>query len=194
MLKPILFRAVIEVLGKPKEHVEQALQGYLEKLKQDAHYQLMHTDRAEIQKQEKQDLWAIFAEVEVRTDKIEYIIDFCFEYMPSSVEVIEPTQFSLSDTQVTDFLNDLQAKLHTVDMIAKQVKLEDDIFKKNLASLLHNYVRVLLAKGPLTSEQLSKLTGVSKDQLEDFMDQLIDKGVIDLKKGVYSLIYDGREA
>jgi len=29
----ITFRAVIEVLGKPKEHVEEALKGYVEKLK-----------------------------------------------------------------------------------------------------------------------------------------------------------------
>ena len=38
MEKNIHFRAVIEVLGKPKEHVDSALKSYIQKLKEDAHY------------------------------------------------------------------------------------------------------------------------------------------------------------
>jgi len=50
---------------------------------------------------------------------------------------------------------------------------------------LNNYILVLLSKGNLTSEQLSGLTGVNKDKLEDYLDKLIDAGKVDLKEGIY---------
>ena len=183
----ILFRAVVEVLGKPKEHVESTIKQYVDKLKQDPHHQVVHEERAEIKKQDHTDLWTIFTELEIRTEKMDHLIDFCFDYMPSVLEIIEPEKLTLSDVDVSTFLNDLQAKLHAVDMVAKEVKMENDVLRKSTAALLQNYVRVLLSKGDLTAEQLSKLTGVTQDKLEDFLDALIDNGTIDLKKGIYSL-------
>ncbi|HLC98361.1 MAG TPA: hypothetical protein VJC21_06320 [Candidatus Nanoarchaeia archaeon] len=186
--KKILFRAMIEVLGKPQEHVEEALGTYLENLKKNERYTVLRAVRAKAKKQEDQDLWVTFAELEARTEKVEDLIGFCFDYMPSLIEVIEPVEFPLKDLDVTQFLNDLQAKLHNVDMIAKSVKLENDHLHRNMGSLLRNYVILLLSKGGrLTAEQLSKLTGVDQDRLEDFLDTLIDKGHIDLKESFYFL-------
>ncbi|MBI1969038.1 hypothetical protein HYS49_03950 [Candidatus Woesearchaeota archaeon] len=186
--KKILFRAMIEVLGKPQEHVEEALGTYLENLKKNERYTVLRAARAKTKKQDDQDLWATFAELEVQTEKVEDIIGFCFDYMPSLIEVIEPVEFPLKDVDVTQFLNDLQAKLHNVDMVAKNVKLENDHLHKNMGLLLRNYVLLLLSKGgQLTSEQVSKLTGVDQDRLEDFLDTLIDQGKIDLKAGKYFL-------
>ncbi|MDP3640576.1 MAG: hypothetical protein Q8R53_05265 [Nanoarchaeota archaeon] len=186
--KKILFRAMIEVLGKPQEHVEEALGTYLENLKNNERYTVLRLARAKTKKQDDQDLWVTFAELEVRTEKVEDIIGFCFDYMPSLIEVLEPAEFPFKDVDVTQFLNDLQAKLHQVDMVAKNVKLENDHLHKNMGLLLRNYVLLLLSKGGnLTSEQVSKLTGVEQDRLEDFLDTLIDQGKIDLKAGKYFL-------
>ncbi|HLC88853.1 MAG TPA: hypothetical protein VJG49_02340 [Candidatus Nanoarchaeia archaeon] len=188
MKKELLFRAVIEILGRPKEHVEKTIQDYLEQLKRDKNYQIISEEVAEAKKQEKEEMWVIFAELEVRTDKVDNIIGFCFEYMPSMVELIEPSKLELKDTTISNFLNDLQARLHHVGIVAKQLKSENDFLKKNLAVLVKNYLTVLLNGGKkMTSEQLSKLTGLAKDKLEDFLDQLIDKGEIDLKEDLYSL-------
>lgn len=183
----IYFRTVLEVLGKPQEHVETSLKSYVEQIKQDKRYKLVHSEFAEIKKQEEAELWTMFAELEIKTEKLEHLTSFCFDYMPSIIEIIEPAEMSISEAHLATFFNDLQARLHQVDMVAKQLRLENDIFKRNVASLLNNYVRVLLSKGSLTADQLSKLTGVTKDQLEDFLDAMIDQQKIDLKKGVYSL-------
>lgn len=185
---PIIhFRTVIEVLGRPKEHVDIALRGYVEKLKQDQNYKVLHVEFADFKKQENQELWAGFAEVEAKAKSIKDLISFCFDYMPSLIEIIEPSELSVSEEELSLFLNDLQAKLHHVDMVAKQVKLENDFLKRNLTALLRNYVTVLLRKGgSMTSEQLCTLTGVDKDKLEDFLDTLLDEGKVDLKKGFYS--------
>lgn len=184
-MEEIVFRAVVEVLGKPEYHVVEALKGYVTKLKEDKNYTLLWEEFASAQQQEGQELWAVFAEVEVKTSSMEQVISFCFEYMPSAVEIISPQSLHLDDQRLSVFLNDLQAKLHQVDMVAKQLKVENDHLTRNMSSLLKNYIVVMLSKSNLDSEQLSKLTGVEKDALEDFLDQLIDEGRVDMKEGIY---------
>lgn len=181
----ITFRVVLEVIGKPKEHVEKAIRSYLDNLKQDKKYQLIREEIADVKQQDKAELWSTFAELELKTTKIENLTSFCFEYMPSLIEVVEPQEFTFDDGSLSQFLNDLQAKLHQIDMIAKEVKVERDILMHNMTALLKNYVLVLLSKDNLTSEQLSKLTGVEKSKLEDYLDRMIDEGKIDLKGELY---------
>ncbi len=186
MEKKIILRSVIEVLGRPKEHVEASLKGYIDKLKADERYGVTSCEFAEIKEQAEQEAWATFAEVEMKVEKIEDITAFCFDYMPSMVEIIEPAEITFKDAEVSGFLNDLQAKLHQVDMVAKQVKMENDHLKRNMAALLKNYLMLLLSKKALSSIQLSSLTGVAEDKLEDYLDQLIDEGRVDLKGDLYS--------
>ena len=54
-------------------------------------------------------------------------------------------------------------------------------------NLMKNYVRVLLSKGPLTAAQMSKLTGVTQDNLEDFLDVLTDGKIIRMEGEYYHL-------
>ncbi|HLC52056.1 MAG TPA: hypothetical protein VJI98_02320 [Candidatus Nanoarchaeia archaeon] len=187
MESEITFRTVIEVLGKPKEHVEEALKGYIHKIKTDKNFTLIKEEFAETNQQEEQGLWATFAELEVKTPSVDNLTGFCFDYMPSLLEVISPKEIKFTDANVSQFLNDLQAKLHQIDMIAKQLQVENSFLNKSLGGLLKNYVVVLLSKGDLTSKQLSGLTGINQDKLEDFLDQLIDEQKIDLNDGVYTL-------
>ncbi len=183
----IHIRAVIEVLGKPQEHVEESMKRYLASLRESKQYKVLHEEFAEAKKQPEGEYWATFAEVEVSMDKLEHLTNFCFEYMPSLIEIIQPNEMVLSGSHLSAFLNDLQAKLHQVDLVAKNLRLENSHLKQNQAHLLQNYVVVLLSKGNLDSEHLSQLTGVSQEVLEDFLDQLIDEGKIDLKEGIYFL-------
>jgi len=186
MAEKIICRVVVEVLGKPREHIEKAMKGYIEKIKKDERYTITREDSAEMKKQESE-LWATFTELEMEMKDIQDMISFCFDYMPSVIEILEPTKLTLSDKGFSDFFNDLQARLHGVDMIAKQVKLENDGLKRTMNQLLKNYLTILLGKGDSTLEQLSKFTGVAEDKLGDYLDKLMDEGLVKMEKGVYSL-------
>lgn len=186
-MSEITFRAVIEVLGKPQDHVTAALNKFLENLKQDKRFTIIEQFVADAQKQKDQDLWSAFAELELKVSQLGNITQFCLEYMPSVIEIIEPTQLTLSDVDLSQFFTDLQGRLHHVDMIAKNIKMEKDFLLKNTQDLLHNYIHILLTKKSLTSAQLSSLTGIAQDKLEDFLDKLIDEGKIELKENLYSL-------
>jgi len=185
----VTFRTVLEVLGKPKEHVEQALKGYIEKLKKDDKFEILKEDYAEMKKQESE-LWATFAELEMKAKSIKEVTDFCFDYMPSIIEIVDPKELKIGEQELSEFFNDLQARLHQVDMVAKNLKLESDGLKVNMARLLKNYIVVLLGKKEMSSEELSKYTGVIKDTLEDYLDKLLDEGLIKLEKEIYSLNKD----
>lgn len=176
----------MEVLGKPKEHVEKALKSYVEKIKKDKRYNVLREEFAEVKEQESE-LWATFTELEMEMEDIQDLIGFCFDYMPSIVEILRPGKIILSDKDFSDFFNDLQARLHQVDMVAKQVKLENDGLKVNMGKLLRNYLTILLGKAGMTLEQLSKLTGVVEEKLGDYLDKLIDEGMVSMEKGIYAL-------
>ena len=190
MEKTILFRAMIEVVGAPQDYVAKSIKDYLGSLRLDKKYEVLTSDIAAVEKQSKQELWGTFAELEVKTDKIDNLLNFCFDYMPSVIEIIEPEEIKISERDLSNFLSDLQAKLHSVDVIAKQVKLENDSLKKSIAALLRNYITVLLSRGSLSSKQLNEFTGVPVTELEEFLDQLIDAKEIDLKDGVYFINKD----
>ncbi len=187
MEKKILFRTVLEVVGRPKDYVQNAIQEYIEKLQNDDHYEVVSKEIAELEKQENQEMWMTFAELEIKTTSFSDIIGFCFDYMPSLIEILEPNELVSSNAVISSLFNDLQARLHQVDMVAKQLRLENEHLRKNTQDLLKNYIIILLGNQNLTSVQLSRFTGVNIDQLEDFLDQLIDEKRIDLKEGIYYL-------
>jgi hypothetical protein len=187
MTTEITFRALIEVLGKPKEHVKEALEKYVNQLKSNDKYKVLNEDYADVEKREEEELWATFVELELKTNSVEDLISFCFEYMPSSIEILSPAEFNLPDQEISHFLSNLQGKLHQIDMVAKQLKAENDALKMNASFLVKNNLLVLLAKESMNSENLSKYTGVAKDKLEDFLDKLIDENKIELKDGLYAL-------
>lgn len=185
---PIHFRAILEVIGRPKEHVEKSMSKFIENLKKDKGYAITKVDLSEIKKQEGEpEMWSIFAELEIKTAKIEHLTGFCFNYMPSLIEIVEPGKLVLTDVNLSQVLNDLQAKLHQVDLVAKQMKLERDHLRHNLGGLLKNYITLLLKNRNMNSEEISRLTGVPVNTLEDYLDKLIDEGRIDLKEGIYFL-------
>ena len=181
----IKFRTVIEVLGQPKEHVEEAIKGYMQKLKEDKEYTVLNEEYAEAE--QKEDLWATFVEAEIDTKKLGNIVDFCFDYMPSMIDILEPSEVVFTNEELSPLLNDLMAKLHSVDMVAKQFRLENQHLLNDAKNLLKNYITILLQQRNLTAESLSKLTGVVQEKLEDFLDELIDEGKVDLKEGIYFL-------
>jgi len=179
-------KIIIEVLGKPKEHVEQALKSYVDKIKNDPELIVLNVEFSNAQEKEK--LWAIFSELDIVIKGIPKLIAFCFDYMPSSVEILKPEEFSMRKSTVENLINDLQARLHDVDMIVKQQKNENEFLKQNLNKSVNNVILISLASGNLDKEKLSKVTGISDKELEIFLDELIKDNKIKEENGIYSLV------
>ena len=179
-------RTIIEVLGKPKEHVENAIREYIEHIKQDSELVILNEDYSETKEHGK--LCSKFVELDLVIKGTKKLISFCFEYMPSSIEVLKPEQLIMSSPELSNFLNDLQARLHNVDMIVKQLKAENDFVKQNMNAILHNSILICLKVSHLNLEQLSQITGVEKKELEIFVEKMLKENKIKKENEAYVLV------
>jgi len=66
---------------------------------------------------------------------ISRLIEIIFDYMPSSVEIIEPPNFSLKLEDANALLNDLAARLHQYDALLKKSRIELSILSQRLKEL-----------------------------------------------------------
>ena len=184
-------RTIIEVLGKPKEHVEKAITDYTENIKKDSELVVLNEEYSDTQEQGK--LWSKFVELDLVIKGTYKLISFCFEYMPSSIEVVKPEHLILTSNELTSFLNDLQARLHNVDRIVKESKAENEILKTNMNALIQNSILRILevtslseAKG-ISIEQLSKFTGIDREGMEIFVEKLLKENKIKKEGELYAL-------
>ena len=179
-------KVIIEILGKPKEHVEKTLRIYTSKIKHDSGIVVINSEFSEAV--EKESLWSMFAELELVVKGLPKLIAFCFDYMPSSIEILKPEEFNMKKSTVEDLLNDLQSRLHNVDMVVKQQKNENEFLRKNMNTAVRNVILISLASGSLDEEKLSKVTGVASKELKLFLEELTKENRIREEKGDYSLV------
>ncbi|MBS3102707.1 hypothetical protein J4458_04655 [Candidatus Woesearchaeota archaeon] len=178
-------RTIIEILGKPKEHVEKTIRAYIDKIKQDRELIVLNATFSDAEEKDK--LWAVFAELEMVIKGVDKLIGFCFDYMPSSIEILKPEEFAMKAKTIQDFINDLQARLHAVDMMVKKQRNENEFLRRNMNTSVKNIILISLAKNKLDGEHLSKITGINETELELFLKSLLDEKKIKEEDGVYGL-------
>ncbi len=182
----IRFKTIIEVLGKPKEHVENSLNEYIEKIKETEDFSVVKEDIAPAK--ESDNMFSTFVEMEVVVKSVPILIGFCFDYMPSSIDIIKPEELKMKSKDISNFLNDLQAKLHGIDMIAKKLKNENDFLRRNLNTSLQNAISIILSvKKSASKEELMKLTGISEKEIDGFLDLLTKEERIKKEDNLYTL-------
>ena len=124
---------IIEIAGRPTEHVQEVLTNHIEQFKSVKGIKLISSEINEPKKLEiEQEMYTCFAEVEVETESFPKLIDLIFDFMPSSVEIIEPTQLNFNLQEATMFLNTLSGRLHKYDEIAKVAQLQAQQLAKKL--------------------------------------------------------------
>ncbi|MDD5178038.1 MAG: hypothetical protein PHT54_02015 [Candidatus Nanoarchaeia archaeon] len=134
MEQKIIIKTVIEILGAPKEHVEETLKKVVEKLKEGFKVRNAKTYEAQETELEKHKLWTAFTEAEIQMENISKITDFCFDFMPSSIEIIEPDELRIKSPEYAELINELLARLHQYDMIVKKLNAENILLKKQIIS------------------------------------------------------------
>lgn len=195
----ILFRAIVEVVGKPKEYVEKAIKTIIEHAKQVEGLKLekQEIEEATSLKSEKLpsteekiqkaagELFSTFAELEFKAKNLDSIGFFCFDFMPSSIEIIEPENISLKMQQLSRFMNDFLSKVHNADMAVKRLNFENAALKNNAGLLLRNMIIVSVKSKEKNLDDLSKAVGIPSEQLKPFVDSLVNEKFIKEEKGIY---------
>jgi len=172
----ILSRVIIEVAGKPKEYIEKTIRLVINQIKEKDEFKV---EREKVfEAKEKENIWSTYTELELSTKDIPTLIGFCFDYMPSSVEVISPKSLSFDTNSMGNVLNDLATRLHQIDMVTKNIRAEKAVIEKNGTMLLKNAVLISVKKKEKALKEISSLIGIKEEQLKPFVDNLVKEGKI----------------
>ncbi len=124
----ILIRAVIEIAGFPREHIEQTMSKLMENIKEN--YNVAKFDAFEAS--QLKEVWSTFGEVEIYFDNADKVVGFCIDYLPSSVEILEPQNVNIESFGFADILNDLIGKLHQYETVIRNLRANNVLLKKRL--------------------------------------------------------------
>ncbi|MFH1506617.1 MAG: hypothetical protein ABIE94_06570 [archaeon] len=180
----ILARVTFELLGSPKAHVEKAIKSYLDNLKKDHRIKFVKEELGEIE-QTKGKLWSTFAEVEMLIKNLETLTWLCINFMPASIEILEPAELVFKGRELQNWLNDLLAKLHETNTNFLKLKSQHEGMVRGMNTLILNSIMIGLDK-PKTEEDIGKTIGISHTQLKPFIEALIKEKKLIKTDNLYS--------
>ncbi len=137
--KEIISSLILEVLGKPPEHLKDTLKKIIEKLSNEKDVEVIEkkiNEAAELKK--KKGFYTNFAEIELKTKTFRGLLGIVFKYMPAHVEIVSPEKVSFTNNEAGEMINELSRRLHGYDEVARVMKVEKNVLEKKLKNILEN--------------------------------------------------------
>jgi len=127
---------IVEVLGKPQEHLTVALKEIIEKMGSIDGVLIEDETITPPRPLEKQPgFYTAFAEIEVKVESLDKLISLMFNFMPAHVEILSPEKIAMSNNNWNDALNELIRRLHQYDGLAKMIQMEKKILENKVRTL-----------------------------------------------------------
>lgn len=126
---------IVEIMGRPPEYAQDALKNHVGQIRNKKGVSVISESVSEPKKIENSDLYTCFAEIEFEAETLFNLIEIIFDYMPSSVEILEPDELVFGINDATNFLNDLTGRLHKYDEIAKVAQIQNQQLAARLSEL-----------------------------------------------------------
>ena len=127
-------RLIIEIAGSPKENVDKAMLLLGEKFGEGVSE--MKVRKASVKEPQQikghERVWSGFIEFEVDVKDLPSVVGIIFDYLPSSIEIVEPDQLLVQIANINVIINDLAARLHQYDAALKMLRAENFMLKKKL--------------------------------------------------------------
>jgi len=167
-------KVILEIAGYPEEHVDKTIRLVIDRIKEEDNLVLEENEIFPTEK--KDETFMTFSELTISFKKIVDIYEFCFNYMPSSIDILEPEDLlSIKPSEFNDSINDLLYTIHQHDMLLKNSNANLKSSNNNMTKLLSNMVLYLKKEGKNLA-QISEIIGVGEDVLKKF--------VLDLKSNI----------
>jgi len=124
--------AIIEIAGKPASHLKEVMEKLLDNLSKEKDIKLIYrkvNEPKEIENQETKEIFSTFAEIEILAVDFARVMEFVFDYTPSSIEIVAPKDMALNLNDANNLLNDLAAKIHKYESYVKDLAAQNVMFK-----------------------------------------------------------------
>jgi len=148
--KPITALMIIEMLGRPKEHLEETFKEYIKKISSEKDVTLINQKIHEPKKIEHKpdekkeepraevELFLTFAEIEIETNDIVTLMRIIFNYLPSHIEIISPENLELKNLDFNELFNEVIRRIHEYDNITKSVLMKNKIMHDQFQQIINN--------------------------------------------------------
>ncbi len=206
----LIFRAEIQVIASPKGYAAEVSQKYFEAIKdnkdakQRRNYFIIKSnitkpelipdedkDKTDV-KETTVDIYKVTISLEIGIKDKSKIFDFCFDYMPFLIEVIEPMNLSFNASEFNEYLMNIQATVHKIDDGLKQMNAryqllqkDNKIYHDSMVRMIKNNVLLSLDIKNQTMPEISKKVGIAEKNLEKFINEMITDKEIKLEKNKY---------
>ncbi len=123
-------KTIVEIAGFPKEFVAETMHKVINNLKSNENIKIHKIELAEVA--EIKQLFSTFADMELEFKEIPDFLSFCYDYLPSSVELIDQESIELPAKDFDDMFNDVLARLHQYDLVLRNMNAENIKMKNEL--------------------------------------------------------------
>lgn len=137
---------IIEMIGKPLEHLNKTLSSYIDRISGERGIKVIEKKISEPRKLEKSELFSTFAEIEINAEGLATLLNFIFTYMPSHIDIIKPESLRIGNYDINVLCNDVMNRLHAYDSITKNIIFERNALENQLRT--HGITPVIAAKIP----------------------------------------------
>jgi len=127
---------VIEIAGKPPEYIKEVLEKAIEQLEKEEGSKVINKNFHEPQLDAEKSLYSAFVEVELKVNSLPTLVCLILEYLPSSIEIIKPSEMHMQISEVNGLVNDIAAKMHKVTDITRRIGSENYILKKQISEII----------------------------------------------------------
>jgi len=184
-------RVIFEIVGRPKEHVEQTLKAYIENIKtkeKEIHVLSEDYEPAEALEGENQEgLFGVMTEVEMLVPNIQKLTWLAINFSPASVEILEPSEITLDQRSAGEWVTDMLARLHEIGMFQKSLTSQNEGLVRNFNAMTRNAIILCLQDGEKDINFISKKIGMTTEHTEKFLEALIKENKIKSEKNNYYL-------
>jgi len=117
---------VLEMIGKPPEHMTETLKELIKKIDEEKGVEVLEKKINEpVLIKDQKEFYTTFAEIEVEVEQILHLAVLMFKYMPAHIEIIEPELIVLSNNGWSEILSELVRRLHSYDEIARVLQFQN---------------------------------------------------------------------
>jgi hypothetical protein len=127
---------MLEMMGRPKEHLVETLEGFVKQIDSEKNVTVTNSKIQEpALVKDKEDLFTTFAEIEVEVAEFGNLAMLMFKYMPAHVEVIEPEKLEVGNNIASEVLSEITRRLHKYEELTRLMQMEMQVAKKQIDKL-----------------------------------------------------------
>lgn len=162
---------MFEVLGKPQKYVDDTIKAYIANIKTNKDIEVL-SEEFEPAETAGEDLFSAIAEVEMLVENMDKLVWIAINYSPASMEILEPATLTIEQKEISNFMNDLLARLHEIGMIQKSSNSQSQTLIRNFNSMTRNAILLVLREGA-EIKTISQKIGMDDEHTQKFLDALI---------------------